>query len=87
MLYAFYVYILQNLCIDLIASSFRFADSIDLNTVDPVVHKHIPYVVILVKMAEEWVAKHGSFPSTRQEKNKFKVSSLFASILPLCEPW
>ncbi|KAK7342112.1 hypothetical protein VNO80_25055 [Phaseolus coccineus] len=51
----------------------RFADDIDLNVQDPVVHKHIPYVVILVKMADEWAKSHGGrLPSTREEKKEFK---------------
>ncbi|KAL7000094.1 NEDD8-activating enzyme E1 regulatory subunit axr1 [Sarracenia purpurea var. burkii] len=50
-----------------------FAETIDLNVPDPVVHKHIPYVVILVKMADEWAKTHcGSLPSTREEKKEFK---------------
>ncbi|KDP35362.1 hypothetical protein JCGZ_10346 [Jatropha curcas] len=50
-----------------------FAESIDLNVVDPVAHKHTPYVIILVKMAEEWAKAHGgSLPSTRDEKKQFK---------------
>ncbi|XP_027171118.1 NEDD8-activating enzyme E1 regulatory subunit AXR1-like [Coffea eugenioides] len=50
-----------------------FADTIDLNTSDPVVHKHTPYVIILVKMAEEWAKSHGGcLPSTRDEKKQFK---------------
>ncbi|XP_061348767.1 NEDD8-activating enzyme E1 regulatory subunit AXR1-like isoform X1 [Gastrolobium bilobum] len=51
----------------------RFAESIDLNVEDPVAHKHIPYVVILVKMADEWAKSHdGRLPSTREEKKEFK---------------
>lgn len=51
----------------------RFAEAIDLNVQDPVAHKHIPYVVILVKMADEWTKSHGgSLPSTREEKREFK---------------
>ncbi|KAK9133413.1 hypothetical protein Scep_012941 [Stephania cephalantha] len=51
----------------------RFAESIDLNTTDPVVHKHIPYVVILVKIADDWAQAHGGrFPSSREEKGAFK---------------
>jgi len=51
----------------------RFAETIDLNTPDPVVHKHTPYVVILVKMADEWAQTHGGrLPSTREEKKEFK---------------
>lgn len=51
----------------------RFVESIDINVPDPVAHKHIPYVVILVKMAEEWAQSHGgTLPSTREEKKEFK---------------
>ncbi|GMH11032.1 hypothetical protein Nepgr_012873 [Nepenthes gracilis] len=51
----------------------RFSESIDMNVPDPVAHKHIPYVVILIKMAEEWAKSHnGSLPSTREEKKEFK---------------
>ncbi|MED6147620.1 NEDD8-activating enzyme E1 regulatory subunit axr1 [Stylosanthes scabra] len=50
-----------------------FADSIDLTAQDPVAHKHIPYVVILVKMADEWAKSHGGkLPSTREQKKEFK---------------
>lgn len=52
----------------------RFAETIDLDTADPVVHKHTPYVIILIKMAEEWAKTHGgNLPSTREEKKVFKV--------------
>ncbi|XP_068644346.1 NEDD8-activating enzyme E1 regulatory subunit AXR1-like isoform X1 [Aristolochia californica] len=51
----------------------KFAESIDLNTTDPVLHKHTPYVVILVMTAEEWALRHdGCLPSTREEKKEFK---------------
>ncbi|XP_019193637.1 PREDICTED: NEDD8-activating enzyme E1 regulatory subunit AXR1-like isoform X1 [Ipomoea nil] len=51
----------------------RFAETIDLNTSDPVIHKHTPYVIILVKLAEEWAKTHdGKLPSTREEKKAFK---------------
>ncbi|GMJ13408.1 AUXIN RESISTANT 1 [Hibiscus trionum] len=50
-----------------------FAEAIDLNVQDPVAHKHIPYVVILVKMVDEWKTGHeGTLPSTREEKREFK---------------
>ncbi|GAU31908.1 hypothetical protein TSUD_270930 [Trifolium subterraneum] len=50
-----------------------FAEGFDLNVQDPVAHKHIPYVVILVKMADEWAKNHGGrLPSTREEKKEFK---------------
>ncbi|XP_057955704.1 NEDD8-activating enzyme E1 regulatory subunit AXR1-like [Malania oleifera] len=51
----------------------RFAETIDINVPDPVVHKHTPYVIILVKIAEEWVKSHGgSLPSSREDKKEFK---------------
>ncbi|KAE8705391.1 NEDD8-activating enzyme E1 regulatory subunit [Hibiscus syriacus] len=50
-----------------------FAESIDLNVQDPVAHKHIPYVVILVKMSDEWKTSHGgTLPSTKEAKREFK---------------
>ncbi|KAJ1686884.1 hypothetical protein LUZ63_018274 [Rhynchospora breviuscula] len=51
----------------------QFAASIDLNEKDPVVHKHTPYIVILVTLAEKWASSHdGCLPATRQEKKEFK---------------
>ncbi|XP_055833074.1 NEDD8-activating enzyme E1 regulatory subunit AXR1-like isoform X3 [Solanum dulcamara] len=51
----------------------RFTETIDLNTTDAVVHKHTPYIIILVKLAEEWANTHGgNLPSTREEKRQFK---------------
>lgn len=50
-----------------------FAESIDIDSGDPVTHKHIPFVVILVKILEEWTKSHsGRFPSTSNEKQAFK---------------
>ncbi|KAM1010190.1 hypothetical protein TB1_044823 [Malus domestica] len=51
----------------------RYAETIDLDVSDPVAHKHTPYVLVLVKMAEEWEKNHdGKLPSTREEKKEFK---------------
>ncbi|THF94561.1 hypothetical protein TEA_026455 [Camellia sinensis var. sinensis] len=50
-----------------------FAETIDLNVANSVVHKHTPYVIILLKVADEWPKTHGgSLPSTREEKKEFK---------------
>nr|VDD59497.1 unnamed protein product [Brassica oleracea] len=50
-----------------------FVVTVDLNVSDPVAHKHIPYVVILVKITDEWAQSHsGNLPSTREEKKQFK---------------
>ncbi|KAL5794086.1 hypothetical protein ACOSP7_002680 [Xanthoceras sorbifolium] len=51
----------------------KFSETIDINERDPVAHKHTPYVVILLKVAEEWAKSHqGGLPSTREEKREFK---------------
>ncbi|PKA52596.1 NEDD8-activating enzyme E1 regulatory subunit [Apostasia shenzhenica] len=51
----------------------EFAKNIDLNITDPVVHKHTPYIVILINIAEKWADGHGGcLPTTRQEKKDFK---------------
>lgn len=47
-----------------------------MDTSDPVAHKHTPYILILVKMANDWAKAHnGKLPSTREEKREFKVYS------------
>lgn len=49
---------------------------------DPVIHKHTPYVVILINLAEKWAKEHdGCLPSTRQEKRDFKVQDLISVVL------
>ncbi|KAK1304751.1 NEDD8-activating enzyme E1 regulatory subunit [Acorus calamus] len=61
----------------------QFAESIDLNVVDPVIHKHIPYAVILIKLVEKWKEMHdGHLPLTRKEKDEFKhlIKSLMLDI-------
>nr|BAJ34018.1 unnamed protein product [Eutrema halophilum] len=51
----------------------RFVETVDIKTPDPIAHKHIPYVVILIKMADEWAQTHSNnLPSTREEKKEFK---------------
>lgn len=78
--------VFRNLIFNLLFIDDRFAETIDLDVTDPVAHKHIPYVLILVKMAEEWSKSHdGKLPSTREEKKEFKVclldSYIFCSFL------
>ncbi|KAG2260324.1 hypothetical protein Bca52824_079618 [Brassica carinata] len=54
-----------------------FVVTVDLNVSDPVAHKHIPYVVILVKITDEWAQSHsGNLPSTREEKKQFKSNMI-----------
>eukprot|EP00252_Welwitschia_mirabilis_P011517 TRINITY_DN25784_c0_g1_i2.p1 TRINITY_DN25784_c0_g1~~TRINITY_DN25784_c0_g1_i2.p1 ORF type:complete len:527 (-),score=124.25 TRINITY_DN25784_c0_g1_i2:341-1921(-) len=56
----------------------RFVDDFDIDTRNPVEHKHIPYVIILIKLAEAWKNSHnGMLPSTSEEKRQFK--SIIAS--------
>ncbi|CAH9121171.1 unnamed protein product [Cuscuta epithymum] len=51
----------------------RFAESIDLNTSDLVLHKHTPYVIILVKLAEQLACTHAGKPtSTANSKQALK---------------
>lgn len=52
----------------------RFADESDTEIVDHVIHKHIPFAILLIKAAEQWRNTHGgSLPSTRKEKAEFKA--------------
>nr|XP_029120897.1 NEDD8-activating enzyme E1 regulatory subunit AXR1 isoform X2 [Elaeis guineensis] len=60
----------------------QFAKTIDLSVTDPVVHKHTPYIVILVRLAEKWADAHdGCLPSTRQEKKEFKMKIIIKKLL------
>lgn len=54
----------------------RFADEYDTEIDDPIIHKHIPFAILLIKAAEQWRNTHGgSLPSTSKEKAEFKVIS------------
>ncbi|KAK9367806.1 hypothetical protein V1509DRAFT_625390 [Lipomyces kononenkoae] len=51
----------------------KFADAIDLDTLDETDHAHVPYVVILLKYLKQWKAEHGGCPPSKYaEKNQFK---------------
>eukprot|EP00850_Spirogloea_muscicola_P023917 SM000406S15600 [mRNA] locus=s406:33423:37590:- [translate_table: standard] len=53
----------------------QYAATYDLDTSDSLIHKHIPYAVLLLRIAEDWRATHiGSLPSTSQERSAFKAS-------------
>lgn len=53
----------------------RFADELDADIDDPIIHKHIPFAILLIKAAEQWRNTHGgSLPSTSREKAEFKAS-------------
>ncbi|KDR70143.1 hypothetical protein GALMADRAFT_254985 [Galerina marginata CBS 339.88] len=54
-----------------------YAMKLDFENMDVTDHAHIPYVVILVRLLEEWKKTHdGSPPSTYEEKKVFKKSIL-----------
>ena len=70
-------FVLREIFVADLLLTLRFARSIDICDKDPVVHKHTPYIVILVGLAEKWADAHdGQLPSTRQEKREFKVHDL-----------
>ncbi|KAI0079164.1 hypothetical protein K474DRAFT_1689972 [Panus rudis PR-1116 ss-1] len=51
----------------------EWANSLDYSKLDPTDHAHVPFVIILIKEADQWRAEHGgSLPKTYQEKQEFK---------------
>lgn len=51
----------------------RFADAVDLASVDDITHKHVPYAILLIKAAQEWQSHHdGKLPSTSAQRSDFK---------------
>ncbi|KAF9235937.1 hypothetical protein BU15DRAFT_64390 [Melanogaster broomeanus] len=51
--------------------------SLDFESMDPTEHGHIPYVVILVRVLEDWKQSHdGNPPKTYAERQEFKKSIL-----------
>ena len=48
-------FVLREIFVADLLLTLRFARSIDICDKDPVVHKHTPYIVILVRLAEKWV--------------------------------
>ncbi|KAJ3519917.1 hypothetical protein NM688_g9232 [Phlebia brevispora] len=52
----------------------EWATSLDYAALDPTDHGQVPFVVILVKAAEQWKAEHnGSLPTSYAEKQAFKA--------------
>ncbi|OSD07684.1 hypothetical protein PYCCODRAFT_1380781 [Trametes coccinea BRFM310] len=61
----------------------EWARSLDLQDMDPTNHGHIPFVVILVKLVDEWRQSHdGNLPKTAAEKKEFKSKILALKIKP-----
>ncbi|KAH7923031.1 hypothetical protein BV22DRAFT_1130938 [Leucogyrophana mollusca] len=57
--------------------------SLDFATMDPTEHGHIPYVVILVRVLEDWKKAHdGNPPKTYDEKKEFKKGILALKLKP-----
>ncbi|KAF8178494.1 hypothetical protein BJ912DRAFT_664925 [Pholiota molesta] len=55
----------------------EYSTSLDFENMDVTDHAHVPYVIILVRLLEEWKKAHnGSPPSTYAEKQEFKKSIL-----------
>eukprot|EP00440_Ansanella_granifera_P067529 gb/GFBE01073247.1/.p1 GENE.gb/GFBE01073247.1/~~gb/GFBE01073247.1/.p1 ORF type:complete len:527 (+),score=128.91 gb/GFBE01073247.1/:1-1581(+) len=52
----------------------RFADSVDLASLDDTQHAHVPYVVILIRAIDLWRKEYAgqSLPKTKEEKDRFK---------------
>eukprot|EP00271_Cylindrocystis_brebissonii_P006750 TRINITY_DN19540_c0_g1_i1.p1 TRINITY_DN19540_c0_g1~~TRINITY_DN19540_c0_g1_i1.p1 ORF type:complete len:532 (+),score=94.51 TRINITY_DN19540_c0_g1_i1:244-1839(+) len=51
----------------------KYVEGFDLEVEDPVIHKHIPFGVILIKIAMQWMGEHdGKPPSNSKEKSEFK---------------
>ena len=52
----------------------EYAHHFDLESLDNMTYKHVPYVVILIKALRLWSERHGgkSAPSDRQEQKDFK---------------
>ncbi|KAH9896552.1 hypothetical protein C8Q73DRAFT_788897 [Cubamyces lactineus] len=61
----------------------EWARSLDLQNMDPTTHGHIPFVVILVRLVDEWRKNHdGNLPKTAAEKKEFKNQILALKIKP-----
>ncbi|KAI0759401.1 hypothetical protein BD413DRAFT_274780 [Trametes elegans] len=51
----------------------EWARNLDLQNMDPTAHSHLPFVVILVRVVDEWRKSHdGKLPKTAAEKKEFK---------------
>ena len=50
----------------------EYVDHFSFQDLDSQAHGHVPFGVILIKVAQQWKKEFGSLPSTRDEKNEFK---------------
>ncbi|CAL8467774.1 g7312 [Coccomyxa elongata] len=52
----------------------EYAASIDLQSIDDITHKHVPYGILLLKAVELWQNEHGStLPATANDKAAFRA--------------
>ena len=52
----------------------EYASNFDLESLDDMTYKHVPYVVLLIKFAEAWKLGHGgNLPQGRAEQRDFKA--------------
>lgn len=57
-----------------------FVDSFDLQTLDDMAHGHVPYIVLLIKLLDQWKSQHsGALPASFAEKTAFKATIKSAS--------
>jgi len=51
----------------------EFANKLDLGEMDSKEFKHVPYIIVLIKLLQDWKAAHdGTPPKTIAEKNEFR---------------
>ena len=53
----------------------EFARGVHLDSVDDMVHSHVPWVVLLLRAADAWKSSHGgALPSSLADKGEFKTT-------------
>ena len=53
------------------------ADSVDLETVEEIVHQHVPYALLLIKARQKFMAENnGNPPKAFAEKKKFREETI-----------
>lgn len=57
----------------------RFVDGFDIDTPDNNIHKHIPFAILLIKIADDWRKAHdGKLPANvREFKVRFRLPHCF----------
>ncbi|KAH9916765.1 uncharacterized protein BXZ73DRAFT_53641 [Epithele typhae] len=61
----------------------QLAQSLDFQNLDPTTHGHVPFVIILVRVVDEWRKTHdGNLPKTAAEKKEFKAKIMAMRMKP-----